>query len=192
MAQEVAFEFTGNKREVLRQRWRNGWRIDVVGGVDMLTPPAFGSTPDIGEEIPEHVLDLLQPEIAEYDPVIQLVLVGVDYNNSIETRLRANGLAAEYMHPKLKSIELLDDGDTKELMDERNELAGRLVHVLEAMAADRRQRDPEPITIDGQAEPNGHANGNGNGNGHDKSAEALRREIEGDDDDDDESDPGVV
>lgn len=185
-AREAALNFSEAKRELIKRRWADGWRIDATS--QRLTPPAPSASPVLGEIIPEHVLDGLQPLMEEYDPVIQLVVVAADWENTPELRLRANGLAAEYMHPKLKSIELTTDDDTKASLDQRNEIAGRMVEILEAMAQARREANAKPVdapTIDNQ--PNGHAEPNGHANGHD-AGDAIRREIEGDDDDDDASD----
>lgn len=186
-AREAALNFSEAKRELIRRRWADGWRVDAVTG--KLTPPDPQASPPRRVKIPDHVLDGLQPLMEEYDPVIQLVVVAADWENTPELRLRANGLAAEYMHPKLKSIELTTDDDTKDALDQRNEIAGRMVEILEAMAQARREANAKPVgapTIDNQ--PNGHAEPNGHANGHDANGDAIRREIEGDDDDDEPSD----
>jgi hypothetical protein len=180
-ARDAALNFSEVKRDLIMRRWEDGWRIDVVDGRDVLTPPAPGTSPEIGERIPEAVLDHLQPLLVEFDPVIQMVIMGADWSNSPELRLRANGVSAEYLHPKLKSIELIDDGDTKELLDERNQLAARMVGILDAMATARRMKDAtevNPVVVDVEQ-------ANGNGAVHDDAA--LRAVIEDDEDDDDES-----
>lgn len=84
-------------------------------------------------------LDALQPEIQEYDPVVQLALMGSDYSRDPALRRQANADAAQYLRPKLKSVEMLGDPRLVESQKERDALAHRLVDVMDIMAKAKSQ-----------------------------------------------------
>lgn len=79
-------------------------------------------------------LDRLQPQIEEYDPVVQLAIMASDYSRDPSLRRQANSDAAQYLRPKLKSIEMLSDPRLLDSQKERDALASRLVDVMEIMA----------------------------------------------------------
>ncbi len=117
MTQEAVLHFTDMKRAEISAKYRE----------------------EHGENIPPAHLDALQPLIEEYDPVVELSLVAADYSNKVEIRRQANADAAQFLRPKLKSIELVDDPRNQELMDEKNRLAARMVDILDAMAQAKRE-----------------------------------------------------
>ena len=89
-------------------------------------------------QIDERV-DELQPEYPEYDPVVELAVMGADHRNTPELRRQANAEAAQYVRPKLKSIEFTADTASLEEQAARRELAGRLVCLLNAAATAKRE-----------------------------------------------------
>lgn len=89
------------------------------------------------EQVAERVDDL-QPEYPEYDPVVELAVMGADHRNTPELRRQANAEAAQYVRPKLKSIEFTADPASLEEREARKELAGRLVGLLNAAASAKR------------------------------------------------------
>lgn len=95
------------------------------------------------DEIAKRV-DLAQPLYAEYDPVVELAIMGADHSNTPELRRQANAEAAQYVRPKLKSIEFTQDPQSLEEKEQRRALAGRLVGLLEAAAAAKRDSADVP------------------------------------------------
>lgn len=89
------------------------------------------------DQIDERV-DEMQPEYHEYDPVVELAIMGADHRNTPELRRQANSEAAQYVRPKLKSIEFTADPASLEEQQARRELAGRLVGLLNAAASAKR------------------------------------------------------
>lgn len=83
-------------------------------------------------------VDEIQPEYPEYDPVVELAVMGADHRNTPELRRQANAEAAQYVRPKLKSIEFTADPASLEEKEARRELAGRLVGLLNAAASAKR------------------------------------------------------
>lgn len=84
--------------------------------------------------ITERELNRLQPEITEFDPVIELALIGANYRNEAALRRAASSDAAQYLRPKLKSIEVVSDPATIETENQRNSLTSRLVDLLQERA----------------------------------------------------------
>jgi len=80
------------------------------------------------------LLDESQPAYAEYDPVVAMSMLAVDHSNPVELRLRAHSEVAQYVRPKLKSIEMTVDPASEEEVAVRRELAARLVGLLEVAA----------------------------------------------------------
>lgn len=127
MTQEAVHQFTEMKRTEIIQKYADGWRWSPLGWV-------LPEEPVIGETISPALLDTLQPLVEEYDPVVELSLIAVNYENKPELRRQANADAAAFLRPKLKSIELIDDPRNQELQAQKNELAGKMVDILEAMS----------------------------------------------------------
>lgn len=138
LTQEAVHHFTDLRRKEITERWAQGWRISPLGWV----LPEEGDRV-VGELIPPHILDSAQPLIEEYDPVVELSIMAADYRNEVSLRRQANADAAQYLRPKLKSIELLEDPESLELQQQKNDLAGRMVDILDAMAQAKRQRGAE-------------------------------------------------
>lgn len=78
-----------------------------------------------------------QPQeiVEEYDPVVAMALVAVDRRSTIENRIRCNAEVAQYVRPKLKSVEVTADPEALETLEQRRQLSERLVGLLEAAAA---------------------------------------------------------
>lgn len=117
MTQEAVLEFTSLRRDHIARNYRIEHNKDIT----------------------EEELDMMQPLIEEWDPVVSLALIGTDYRNKVEIRRQANADAAQYLRPKLKSIELLEDPESQALNEEKVALAGRLVDILVAMEAAKRK-----------------------------------------------------
>lgn len=116
MTQDAVMEFTEMRRERIRQKYRD----------------------ENAREISAEDLDEMQPQIDEWDPVVELALIGADYRHKVEIRRQANSDAAQYLRPKLKSIELLEDPESLELQEEKNQLAKRMVEILSALEQAKR------------------------------------------------------
>ena len=80
-----------------------------------------------------------QQIIEDYDPVVSLALVAVDRRTTLADRIKCHGEVAQYVRPKLKSIEHAVDPDTAETIAERTQLSERLVGLLEQKAAKKRR-----------------------------------------------------
>lgn len=81
----------------------------------------------------------LQEIVEDYDPVVALALTAVDRRVSLENRIRCNSEVAQYVRPKLKSVEVTADPEALETLEERRRLSERLVGLLEAAAAAKKQ-----------------------------------------------------
>jgi hypothetical protein len=79
--------------------------------------------------------DQRQQIIEDYDPVVSLALVAVDRRTSLSDRIKCHGEVAQYVRPKLKSIEHAVDPDTAETIARRTELSETIVDALETLAA---------------------------------------------------------
>lgn len=135
LTQEAVLHFTSMKRETIAERWRRGERLSANG---MWYVPE-GENLVTGVDIPPAILDAIQPAIEEYDPVVELAIIATDYANEPNLRRQANANAAEFLRPKLKSIELIDDPRNQEILEEKNRLASSLVGILDAMARAKRE-----------------------------------------------------
>lgn len=85
-----------------------------------------------------------QQIIDDYDPVVALAIVAVDRRSTIENRIRCNAEVAQYVRPKLKSVEVTADPEALETLEERRHLSERLVGLLEAAAAAKRAGPSTP------------------------------------------------
>lgn len=104
--------------------------------------------PDWPQDRIEAEIDKLQPSYDEYDPVVQMAVVAADHRNPVEVRLRAAGEAAQYVRPKLKSVEVRVGDDDPEVAQRKQELLGRLREYLDAGAGAKRA-----TVIDGTVRP---------------------------------------
>lgn len=93
-----------------------------------------------GHDIPEALLDRLQPLIEEYDPVVELAIMGADYRNDPVLRRQANADAAQYLRPKLSAVATLEDPERLAAQAERNKLASRLVTLVQAFEIAKREQ----------------------------------------------------
>lgn len=88
-----------------------------------------------------------QPIIEDYDPVVQMSLFAADRRVKTDLQLRAASEVAQYVRPRLKSIEMTMDPEGMESLVQRQELSHRLVGLLEMAAAARKTSDtPPPAT----------------------------------------------
>lgn len=116
LVQESVLEFTSLRRDEISREYKK----------------------EHGKKISPALLDEKQPLITEYDPVVQLSLMGSDYSQKVELRRQANADAAQYLRPKLKSIEVLEDPASLALQEEKNKLAEKLFMLMNAAAEGKR------------------------------------------------------
>lgn len=76
-----------------------------------------------------------QQIVDEYDPVVALAMLSVDRNSTLDQRIKCSAEVAQYVRPKLKSVEVKTDPEALESLAQRQELSARLVGLLEAAAA---------------------------------------------------------
>ena len=84
----------------------------------------------------------VQQIVEEYDPVVALALVAVDRRTTRADMIKCNSEVAQYVRPKLKSVEVTADPEALETLEERRELSSRLVGLLEAAAAAKKTKAP--------------------------------------------------
>jgi len=75
-------------------------------------------------------LGLLQRVEEEYDPVVALALVAVDRRTPLEMRVRCNAEVAQYVRPKLKSIEITPDPEGAEALARKQELSEQILDAI--------------------------------------------------------------
>lgn len=82
-----------------------------------------------------------QQVIEDYDPVVHMAMVAVDRREKREIQIRCATEVAQYVRPKLKSVEVTTDPEAMETLQERQQLSSRLVALLE-LAAEGKQASP--------------------------------------------------
>jgi hypothetical protein len=92
-------------------------------------------------------LDLRQPLMEEYDPVVELGIIAADYRNEVGLRRQANSDAAQYLRPKLSAVAMLDDPEVLQNKSEKIQLARRLVGLMDMVA--RAKADSEEAEVQG-------------------------------------------
>lgn len=92
-------------------------------------------------------VDRTLPALTDYDPVVGMALMSVDLRLPSDLRLRAYAETAQYLRPKLKSIEIKVDPRSPEEEENRQAMKERVVAALEQMAANKRAGP----TIEGEA-----------------------------------------
>lgn len=102
---------------------------------EALLPAIRSANPGASEEYIMACLDEKQPLYEEYDPVVQMALMAADHSNSVELRRQAAAETAQYLRPKLKSVEVVLNPETPEERAERTSLAARLAGALESLAS---------------------------------------------------------
>ena len=95
----------------------------------------------------------LQPIIEEYDPVAELAMMAADRSNKPDLRRQAHSDASQYLRPKLKTIEHIDDPLTREAEKERFSLAERLGQLLVGAGAGQSTARPAATPPDPSAQP---------------------------------------
>lgn len=91
----------------------------------------------------------VQAIVEDYDPVVAMAIVSVDRRSSIELRVKCNAEVAQYVRPKLKSVEVTGDPEAIETLEQRRRLSEELVGLLNAAASAKkderaRVRPPPP------------------------------------------------
>lgn len=122
---------------------------------ERLLPTIVADHPDWTADQVEAELDFLQPLYDEFDPVIQLALVGANHSNSTEVRLRALSESAQYVRPKLKSIELGTRDDDPEEQAARRELMARMRGLLDVAQDSKRTIEGAVVTRDSSTDRDG-------------------------------------
>lgn len=79
--------------------------------------------------------DQRQQVIEEYDPVVAMALVAVDRSTPLDTRVRCNAEVAQYVRPKLKSVEMTTDDATLSALSQKTETTEMIMNVLTKLAA---------------------------------------------------------
>lgn len=82
--------------------------------------------------------DAAQQIIEDYDPVVQLSLIAVDRRTKQDVMVKCAAEVAQYVRPKLKSVELTTDPEAMETITQRQELSSRLVGLLELAASGKK------------------------------------------------------
>lgn len=92
---------------------------------------------DLRDQFPEYSslqlqekVDEIQPLIEEYDPVVELSKIAADYSQKIDLRRLANADAAQFLRPKLKTVEHLEDPNKMASTERKIEAAERLASAL--------------------------------------------------------------
>ena len=116
MVQDSVHRYTSLKRDEIRRRYFE----------------------ENGEPIPEEQLDLVQPLVEEYDPLVELALIAVDRENDVTLRRQANADVAPYVRPKLSAVHVESLQAKTIEHQEKEELSSRLLHLMEAFEADKR------------------------------------------------------
>lgn len=93
-------------------------------------------------------VDEEQPLIEEYDPVVELALIASDYSIKTELRRQANADAAQYLRPRLKTVEHLEDPLAAATAERKVAAAERIALALRAIYGSK--SDAKPAT-DGRA-----------------------------------------
>jgi hypothetical protein len=123
LVQERVHEFTLTRRDQIERELR-------------------AKNPDMPlAQIMEQV-DIQQPLEEEWDPVVALSIMAVDPRNKTDLRRQASSDAAQYVRPKLKTIEHLEDPESLELMRDKQELALRLTDLLAAAVGGKSSAKP--------------------------------------------------
>ena len=84
------------------------------------------------------VASVTHPVIEEYDPVVELCLVGANPDVKVDLRVTANSNAAKYLRPALKSVELLEDPEDERVIEAKRVLCDQLVDLLDTAATAKR------------------------------------------------------
>lgn len=87
---------------------------------------------DLAQDIPP---EQAQQILEDYDPVVALALVAVDRRTTLDQQIRCNSEIAQYVRPKLKSVEVQADPEALESLQQRQELSAKLVGLLDLMAS---------------------------------------------------------
>lgn len=98
---------------------------------------------DIEAGVPPHEA---QQIIEDYDPVVALALVAVDRRSTLGDRIKCNAEVAQYVRPKLKSVEVTTDPEALETLESRRLLSEKLVDLLEVAASASKPERPRPPT----------------------------------------------
>ncbi len=104
---------------------------------------------DIDDGVPP---EQRQEIVEDYDPVVALALVSVDRRTTLSDRIRCNAEVAQYVRPKLKSVEVTADPEALETLEERRQLSERLVGLLQAAATAKKATGKRRAPPEGASE----------------------------------------
>lgn len=90
-------------------------------------------------------LDAIQPMMEEFDPVVELAIIGADYRNETALRRQALSDAAQYLRPKLSAVAMLDDPERATEQAQKEQLARRLTDLMAAVLGAKRDA---PVSSD--------------------------------------------
>lgn len=89
-----------------------------------------------------------QQIIEDYDPVVHMATIAADRREKREIQVRCATEVAQYVRPKLKSVEITTDPEAMETLQERQQLSDRLVSLLELAASGKKSSDVAPPAQD--------------------------------------------
>lgn len=90
-------------------------------------------------------LDAIQPMMEEFDPVVELAIIGADHRNETALRRQALSDAAQYLRPKLSAVAMLDDPERATEQAQKEQLARRLTDLMAAVLGAKRDA---PVSSD--------------------------------------------
>lgn len=150
-------------------------RIDVAGVADRearegLSKKRHRETADLRAMLAEVVLDYTtlkrrddiargvdprkaQEIIEEYDPVVMMAIIGARSDVAVALSLSANSEVAQYIRPKLKSVEVISDPEKARDAEARNQKAAQFLNMIDEMAnakrfAYDREREERGVLLD--------------------------------------------
>ena len=86
---------------------------------------------DIEDGLPP---DQCQEIIDDYDPVVSLAVIAADRRVTLDQRMKCHDSVAQYVRPKLKSVDMNVDPEALEALESRTALSNQLLKLLEAGA----------------------------------------------------------
>jgi DNA helicase TIP49 (TBP-interacting protein) len=85
---------------------------------------------------------LVQIVCDDYDPVVAMSLTAMDRKVTLEMRTKCHAEVAQYVRPKLKSVDVTVDPEALETLEQRRELSDRLTQFLETAASATKPERP--------------------------------------------------
>lgn len=82
-----------------------------------------------------------QEVIEDYDPVAQMAMIAVDRAVKLDVRVKCHDSVAQYVRPKLKSVEVTTDPEAIETLQQREALSHKLVDLLVAAGSAKKRSE---------------------------------------------------